>query len=239
MDVLLLHAFPCDGSLWSDVADRLRGQGHRVRTPDLLGFGLADPALGTPGLGVVAEEVLALVDGPIALGGVSLGGYVAMEILRRRPEVVSHLMLVDTKATADSDAARVNRERVARLADAEEPWAEGMLAALLGPRTITERPDVVARVERWIEVARPETVAWMQRAMAVRPDSRETLRGFHRSALVLWGADDVLSPPDEQHLMIEDLPHAISRQLPDVGHLTPVEAPEAVAEAMVDFLRQT
>ena len=125
---LLLHAFPFDGTMWEPVAARLRAQGHEVLAPDLRGFGSAPLGDRGPAIDVLVDDMLALLgDEPAVIAGCSMGGYVAQGITARRPDLVAALALVDTKATADPEAARAHRERVAGLAEAGGDWSAGMI----------------------------------------------------------------------------------------------------------------
>ena len=144
--VVLLHAYPCDAHLFDAQAAALVSAGWRVVRPDLPGFGQSLPTDEPPSMAVMAEQVLGTLTAigvdAFALGGLSMGGYTAMEILRQQPERVLALVLMDTKATADTQAAAAVREETAQQALAEGslvPMADGMLAGLLGP---TLRPDV-------------------------------------------------------------------------------------------------
>ena len=106
-----------------------------------------------------------------------------MEILRQQPDSVAALALIDTKATADTPAAREVREETARKAlDAGSlvPLAEGMLSGLLGSTTRANRPEVVERTMAWIAQTPAAAAAWAQRAMAARPDSVGALARFER-----------------------------------------------------------
>ena len=146
---------------------------------------------------------------------------------------------IDTKASADTDDARANRLRVADQvleAGSTVALARAMLPGLLGATTHADRPEVVERVRGWIEEADPAGVAWAQRAMAARPESFADLASLTVPALVLWGAEDTLSPRGEQELMVEALRDARAVEIPGSGHLTAVEDPAAVVAALVPFL---
>lgn len=238
MRYLLLHAFPLDGSMWDQVGAALRAQGHEVIAPDLRGFGAAPLGDDDPDLErMVDDAIIALAGEPAIIAGCSLGGYVALGIARRRPDLVAALALVDTKATADADDARAQRERVAVLAEASDgggsdAWSAGMIDKLLGITTRAKSPGVVARVESCIAAAPGPTVAWAQRAMARRPDARDALRAIAAPVLVIVGDEDTVSPMAEQELMLAVAPGATLCVIPGAGHLTPLEAPAAVAEAL-------
>ena len=161
-----------------------------------------------------------------------MGGYVALGLARRRPDLVDALALVDTKATADPEAARANRERVALLAESGGDWSAGMLDNLLGATTRETRPDVVSRVERALRSAPRATIAWAQRAMAGRADARETLSSIECPVLVIVGQEDTVSPMSDQALILDAAPEAGLHVVERAGHLTPLESPAAVAAAL-------
>ncbi|MFM1964544.1 MAG: hypothetical protein RL134_269 [Actinomycetota bacterium] len=233
---LLLHAFPFDGAMWDDVADQLRAQGHEVLAPDLRGFGQAPLGDRAPAIGALVDDMLDVMgERPAVIAGCSMGGYVALGIAARRPDLVAALALVDTKATADPEQARAHRLRIAEAAEAGEAWWAGMVDGLLGETTRRTRPDLVARVEGVLETASPRTVAWAQRAMAARPDSREPLAMLTAPVTVIMGEEDTMSPLAEQELILEAVPHARWVPVPGSGHLTPMEAPEAVAAALMQM----
>jgi pimeloyl-ACP methyl ester carboxylesterase len=175
------------------------------------------------------------------VGGISLGGYVAMALLRARPGVVAGLLLCDTKATADADAARENRERLALRClaapgETVQILEEAVLPGLLGETTRANRPEVVKRVRGWLAAAEAGPVAWYQRAMAARPDSRAALAAADVPVLVVWGEEDALSPRAEQDLMVAAASGADLVVVEGSGHLANVEDPPAVTAAMLGLL---
>ncbi|MEI6231312.1 MAG: alpha/beta hydrolase, partial [Actinomycetes bacterium] len=184
--VVLLHAFPLNKSLFDEVTSPIAETGWDVIVPDLRGFG--ESGFGgvepddEPSLAFMARDVLDIMDRvgvqSAVIAGVSLGGYVAMELVRQAPERIAALALIDTKGSADSSEARDNRLRVAEQvssAESTEALGRAMLPNLLGATTHEQRPAVVELVRSWIHAADPEGVAWAQRAMAARPDSYDDL----------------------------------------------------------------
>lgn len=256
--LVLLHAFPVDARMWNPVRVRLEDQ-FRVITPDQRGLGesaldgssargLAESAANRrvverPGLGSVAADVLELLDllelPRAVVGGCSMGGYVAMELLRAAPQRVAGLLLVDTKSTADNDDQRANRHNVADRAerDGTGGWlAQDMLPNLLGRSTRDQRPEVVNSVRALIDAQPPDGVAWAQRAMARRPDSTGILRAYSGPALVVVGEEDTLTPLENARDLAGVLPEGELVTLPGTGHLAPVESPEAFADAVRPWL---
>ncbi|HPE11895.1 MAG: alpha/beta fold hydrolase [Actinobacteria bacterium] len=236
--VVLLHAFPVNRHLWDAQVEYLTKAGFKVTAPDIAGFGESRIPQ-DPSMALMAEQVLSHVSRPAVFAGLSMGGYLLMEILRQAPDIVTGAIFMDTKASADTAAAREQRLRVAGevlAADHTRDLADAMLPNLLGATTIAQRPEVVQTVRGWIEQAPPEAVASAQRAMADRPDSAPTLRNYEGPAVVLWGDEDVISPTADQKAMLEMMPQAVARQIPRAGHLSAVEDPGAVNDVLLEVL---
>jgi pimeloyl-ACP methyl ester carboxylesterase len=245
--VVLLHAFPMDSALWAAQRRGLAAAGFRVVTIDLPGFGGSALSTEAPNLDVMADEVAAVMDhlglAEAVVGGLSMGGYVVMAMLRRHPDRLRGIILADTKAGADPAEAAANRLRLAD--DVEDAGttrglAEAMLPNLLGATTREDRPAVVDTVRRWIAAQPAAGVAWAQRAMAVRPDSTADLAGFGRPVLVIVGEQDTISPLAEAQAIARAARSGGSRadvvEIPGVGHLSAVEDPDAVTHALQAWL---
>ncbi|KAA9162101.1 alpha/beta fold hydrolase [Amycolatopsis acidicola] len=238
LPLLLLHAFPADARMWQRVRDPLSAR-LRLITPDQRGLGRSPlPETGRePDLADAARDVLALLDKleleKVVLGGCSMGGYLAMAVLRAAPERVGGLVLIDTKASADAPEAAANRRKIAERAESE--GVTGWLAESMLPNLLAENatPDVVETVREIIDSQPPAGVAWAARAMAVRPDSLDVLAKADVPALVVVGEQDKLTPPEQAKAMAEALPGAELAVLPGVGHLTPLEDPDGVSDAIL------
>jgi pimeloyl-ACP methyl ester carboxylesterase len=242
--LVLLHAFPVDSRMWDPLRAALGGD-VEVLTPDQRGFGRAPAASGTPDLDAVAADVSDLLDDRgidrAVIGGCSMGGYVAMALLRRAPERVAGLLLVDTRHDADDEARAATRLTMAARADDEgTAWlADVIVPALLAAGTPDASPELAGRLRAMISAQSPAGVAWAQRAMAARPDSTEVLRAFDGPALVLVGERDAICPPELARGMTELLAAGELVELPGCGHLTPLEAPAESADAITDWLSRS
>lgn len=251
LPLVLLHGFPLDHRMWFDVTDLLAGD-PTVLALDLPGFG-ASPAgpdvaeaLGAdrdvPSVEVMADGVAAALRaegvGRAVVAGLSMGGYAAMALVERHPDLVAGLGLVDTKSTADDDAARAKRIHVAEtvVAEMRVDAVLGMRTALLGATNRVARPDLADRIERWIRDQGPQAVAWAQRAMAARPDRTAVLAGYQGPAVVVVGDEDELAPVTAAEHMVQALPHADLVVVPRAGHMTSNESPEPVAAALATLL---
>jgi pimeloyl-ACP methyl ester carboxylesterase len=242
--VVLLHAFPLDSAMYDPVRGPL-GEVCDLVTPDFPGFGGGPLPEGEASLDAYADAVVAGLDSQgldrVVLGGTSMGGYTTMAVLRRHPERVAAVLLIDTKAAADAEAGRAGRLAMADTLESESSsraLLELVFPKLLGATTVARRPEVADRVRSAVAAASPRAAAWAQRAMAARPDSFDTLRATSVPALVVVGEEDVLCPPPDAAAMAAAISGATLAVVPESGHLSPIEAPDAVIEVVSGFLDQ-
>jgi pimeloyl-ACP methyl ester carboxylesterase len=233
--LLLLHPFP----LSSEAFAAQMSLSARVIAPDHRGFGNGARTDGSAvTMEAYARDALAVLDQlgveRCVVGGVSMGGYVAMAILRIAPARVSGLILMDTKAGADDEDARAARETTAKkvLAEGLDPLIPGMLKRLVAPGSAAT--DQVEKLIR--RAATPEGVASASRGMALRPDSRDTLKVYRGPTLVLFGEEDQFTGLDEARTLADLVPNATLVTIPNAGHLAHLEAPDEVNAALIDFL---
>jgi pimeloyl-ACP methyl ester carboxylesterase len=250
--VVLVHAFPVDGRMWTPQVAALR-EHCQVIVPDVRGFGAAreqrtDPheagLEGTAWVDLIADDLARLLNSlgleQATLAGLSMGGYVAFAFLRRHPERLRSLALVDTKAGADTEETAARR-----LAMAERVLAEGvaivpelMLPGLLGETTHAQRPLVVEEVTKLILEQDPRAVAAAQRGMAGRPDSTGLLGSVRVPVLVVVGAEDELTPPSASRAIAAATPDAQLVEIAGAGHLVCLEQPEEVNRALYQFVSE-
>ena len=245
--VVLLHGYPLNHQMWQPQIEALSGF-CRVIAPDLRGFGESTLADGDAKWGVTmaqyADDVARLldaigVDGPVILCGFSMGGYIMWQFIATYPDRVKAFVPCDTRAIADSEEARQGRLKTAdEVADqGVETVIEAMLPKLLTEETRKSRPEVVAQTTAVMRSCSPEAVAAAQRGMAGRPDVTEQLVHFAQPALVLVGAEDAISSPEEMRGIAQQLPHAKFVEIPRAGHMSTLENPDAVNDALSRFVR--
>jgi pimeloyl-ACP methyl ester carboxylesterase len=218
-------------------------EGYQRIAPDLRGLGQSDaPDLGY-GMNIYAADLAALLDtldiDEVVLCGLSMGGYVAFEFLRHWRSRVRGLVLMDTRAEADSAEGR--RARDAAAASAREGGAEAiaqaMLPKVLAPSTFTDQPEVVERVRQTIVKTPVAGIVGALAAMRDRPSSESQLPTLgNLPTLVLVGEADTLTPPDQARAMAQAIPGARFATVPGAGHFPPVERPEVVTKLLREFL---
>lgn len=240
--VLFVHGYPLDRTLWAHQVAHLEGC-QRIAV-DLRGFGLSDaPDLGYS-LTTYADDLAALLDAlqvdDVVLCGLSMGGYVAFEFLRRYRERVRGLVLMDTRA--DADAPEVRRARDQQIALARDQGAaaiaETMVTRLLAPDTVRHNPTLAEQVRATMIATPVPGIAGALAAMRDRPDSTPMLGSFEGlPTLVVVGEHDELTPPAGQEALAASIPGARLAVIPGAGHLPPLEAPETVTRVLAAFLR--
>jgi pimeloyl-ACP methyl ester carboxylesterase len=176
--------------------------------------------------------------GRAPLVGVSIGGYALFEFWRTYRGRVAALGLCNTKAPADGPEARAGRLQAANdvLERGTEPFFESMIQKVLAKNTREMRPDLVDGALRMMRKMSPQNVALVQRGMAERPDSVETLKTINVPSLLLTGDEDAMTGVNEAELMRRHIPRSQLRVIPKAGHYSPWEQPEDAARILRQFL---
>ncbi|MBA3313654.1 MAG: alpha/beta hydrolase [Planctomycetota bacterium] len=240
--ILFVHGFPLNRRMWQAQTTSLSDHFH-VIAPDLRGFGAGQEVSPVVTMEEYADDLAALLDAldvrePVNLCGLSMGGYVAFAFFRRHRQRLRRLMLCDTKAVADTPEKKLDRERTADdvLKHGTAKIVQEIPGSLLCNETILTRPEIIRAVREIMAEISSAGVAAALRGMAVRRDSSDLLKHIDVPTLVLCGADDAVSPPAEMRSMAEMIPKAVFVQVPSAGHLSPVENPADVNDAIRDFL---
>lgn len=255
--IVLLHGYPFDRSMWREQIDFLSTHGYRVVAPDLRGFGesVAQTSVCEPSeidhrlksvplttMDDMARDVAALMDelkiDQAVVGGLSMGGYVALEFAKLFPARLDGLVLAGTRAPADSE-----QERQARLQQVEQMFAKGMsgiaeasLPKLLAPWTLAEKPEVVARIREMILRSDPKGASAAQRGMAARRDYSDDLPGINMPTLVIVGREDPIRPVADAEFMHDRIRESRLEIIEDAAHMTNMEQPEVFNAALLNFL---
>ncbi len=227
LPLILLPGMPLDAALWehqtrhlADVAD--------VRVADLTGHeSVAD----------LARGVLAEAPERFALAGLSMGGYVAFEILRQAPERVAKLALLDTSARPDTPEQTANRkEGIALVRQGKlRPVMAANMLRLLHPDRVGEEA-LVESVHAQARRVGPDGYARQQTAIMNRPDSRPGLAAIACPTLVLCGRQDAITPPELHVEIAGSIPGARLVLVEDCGHLSAMERPQAVTALLREWL---
>jgi pimeloyl-ACP methyl ester carboxylesterase len=195
------------------------------------------PIGGQDSMEALAAQVLAHAPPRFALAGLSMGGIVAMEVLRQAPGRVERLALLDTNPLAEAPA--VQARRVGQVERAQAGRLDAVMREEMKPNYLAEGLGKGAILDLCLAMALdlgPEVFARQSAALASRPDQSATLRAFQGPALILMGLEDRLCPRDRHELMVRLMPQARFTVIAGAGHLPPLEQPQAVTAALNGWL---
>lgn len=256
--LLFAHGFPLDGRLFEPVIDKLASKFYCV-VPDLRGLG--QTSLGANGrnshgvprvkMGRFADD-LAILGSEVAcergckgakvfVCGLSMGGYIMLEFVRRRPQLFAGGIFCCSNANADTDGNALSRTYLADTIDsyAIRTLADNMVPSLTAPETPKDNPDVVATLRTIITSQKPQGVAAALRGMAVRRDLTDKLSKIEAPILVLGGESDVISPVELLDSIADAIPNSSRATIPGSGHVPPLENPDAFADAILEWYGRT
>jgi 3-oxoadipate enol-lactonase len=239
--VVLIHGYPFNRSLWNEQIAAL-SHSYRVIAPDLRGFGDSD-ASDQATMNQLAHDVALLLDHleipRAAIGGLSMGGYVALAFYKQFRSRVRALVLADTRAQADSEEAKQTREQQAQkaLAEGMAGIADAMLPKLLTPETVSKRPEIVKRVRDMMLKTKPQGAAAALRGMAERDDQTELLAKISVPTLILVGSEDQITPVADSEKMHQAIAGSRLVVLEKAAHVSNLEQTEQFNQALLDFLK--
>jgi len=239
--VVLLHPFPVHHEFWLPVAETLTSR-YQVILPDLRGHGESEVGEGPATMEKHAADIARVLEdaqiGRAPLIGVSIGGYLLFEFWRKYRGRVAALGLCNTKAPADNAEARAGRLQAAKdvLERGTEPFFESMIPRVLAQTTRDTRPDLVEGALRMMRKMSPQDVAQVQRGMAERPDSVDTLKTINIPTLLITGDEDTTTGVNEAELMKQHITGSQLRVIPKAGHYAAWEQPEQAARLLRQFL---
>lgn len=239
--LLFIHGFPFDHALWQHQLKTFPGW-KRI-APDLRGAGESSAPSGEYSIACYADDLIdvmnALDVAAAVVCGLSMGGYVIFELLRRHRSRVRAAILCDTRAEADSEEGRRGREEMIALAQSggADAVADKMIPLLLAPETRSARPDVEADVRAMIRRTPVTGIVGALRAMRDRVDSTPLLADLRLPVLVIAGESDGITPPETGRAMVEKIKGARFATVAGAAHLPPLEQPFVTTRLVADFLK--
>ena len=242
--VVLLHGFPLNGAMWDDVVPALADRYH-VIVPDLRGHGASDAPAGPYEMVDHAADVVALLDTlaveRAAVVGLSMGGYVAIQLLARAPTRLSAVVLADTMGRGDDEGRRQARAAQAQVirADGLSAFADLVIPRMFAPSVFEQRPTLVERFRQTIVSQRPHAVVAALEGLASRPDMLASLAEVRLPTLVLVGSEDAATTPDDSRELASVIQGSELIVLQGAGHMSCWEDPAAFNAAVRGFIDRT
>jgi pimeloyl-ACP methyl ester carboxylesterase len=238
--VVLLHAFPLDRTMWAPQLGALVTHARCI-APDFRGLG-SSTVRGPFSMDRYADDTVALLDAlridRAVVVGISMGGYVALNLVRRHRSRVRALVLADTRAAADTPEGLERRRMLIETARTKGSTAVAalQLEGLIGKTTRARHPDVVDSVHATMTLAPVEGVIGALEAMMARPDSTPMLPTIDIPTLLVVGDEDAVTPPKEARAMHEAIRGSRLEVIEKAGHLSNVERPAAFNTVVSEFL---
>ncbi len=243
--VVLIHGYPFNRSLWTEQAEALLDR-YRVVIPDLRGFGesglKAESSEGASTMDRMAQDVAKLMDhleiDQAVIGGLSMGGYVALAFCKQNPARLRALVLADTRAQADTEEGKQTRAQQAEkaLSEGMAGLADAMLPKLLTPDTVSKRPELVKRIRDMMLKTKPEGAAAALRGMAQRDDQTGFISSIDVPTLIAVGSEDALTPVADSEAMHAKIAGSRLVVIANAGHVSNLEQTEQFNDALKSFL---
>ncbi len=237
--IILLHAFAADHVLWEPQVRTLSLQ-YRVIALDLRGFGASGETDGTAiFVDQYADDVIALLNKlgieKAVIGGISLGGYVALSLAQRYPQSMLGLILCNTRAGADSEPAKAAR---VSLVQKIEQYGSAAVVEFYGDKLFGPKMSTQAKtsVRNMMLRQRPQSLISALLGMAQRPDRSPILDNIGLPTLIISGTADTLIPSSESLFMHRHIRDSAFVDIPDAGHLSNIDKPEEFNRAVNDFM---
>lgn len=226
-NLVLVPGLLCTGALWTPQMAALA---------DIANCTVADHTRHDTMAGI-ARSILAAAPERFALAGLSMGGYIACEMVRQAPERVERLALLDTAAGADTPERTAGRRELIATAGREGVGRvqELLMPVLIHKARLGDRPLVDTIMQMALDVGL-EAFKRQEEAIIGRPDNRPLLAAIRCPTLVLVGAEDALTPPELAREIADGIPGAKLEVVPECGHLSTLERPEAVNRALRAWL---
>jgi pimeloyl-ACP methyl ester carboxylesterase len=234
--LVLLHAFPLDRSMWDRELRSLADAASPIIAPSFPGFGRSELPQRQPTLDDYADAVVRAMDAAkverAAVAGLSMGGYVAFALWRRHRKRIERLALIDTKAEGDAPEAAANRVRLAETI--REHGVEALLKA--PPKWLRDGAPGWDALKGIIRSQNKDAVAQASVAMSTRPDSLTDLATIDVPTAIIVGEADAITPLANAKTIADGIRGASLTVIPDAGHISNIDAPEAFEKAIRAWL---
>jgi len=241
--LLLLHSFGHNKNLWYPQLTHFLELGYRVIAPDMPGHGESsfDPARHT--VDGIAESYIEFLDQlgvkQAVITGISIGGYITLKMMARRPDLFSGMVMICTKAEADTDEIKARRRsQIDNIRNnGLQSFVETTAPKRVAPRIVAERPWVVDWIKMMNYTVTTDANAATLEAMALKEDDTPTLAKITVPALILSGSHDIFIPAESPHNLKNGIKNSVHHVIQDAGHVASLENPTEVNRHMEAFLK--
>ncbi|HEX8286809.1 MAG TPA: alpha/beta hydrolase [Pyrinomonadaceae bacterium] len=240
--LVLLHAFPLSRKMWNGNIEAITDSGFRLILPDLPGFGQTPNSSAATSIEEMAVDIAELLDSlkieKAIIGGLSMGGYVALNLYRLFPEKFAGLILCDTTSSLDTEEKRNQRFELIKKIETHgiQILIEKMLPNLIGEHTKKSNRKLVARIEEMFAETNSVSVISALRAMAERKDHTDLLDKINVPTVLIFGEEDQITNLHTARVMNEKINDSRLYTIKNAGHYSNLEQPDEFNEALKNYI---
>lgn len=241
--VVLVHGFGLCRQMWVSQVDFLATKGFRVIAPDLRGFGESETPGGPFTLAAVAEDIVELLNylsiGRAAIGGMSMGGYILLDLLERYPQRIAGACFIATRCQSDNIREKASREKLAgmiRSSQSRTGVLDEFATLLFAAGRPTDHLEQIRKVRSWLASTDPRSLSEALLAMRDRKDYTSQIRNFTVPTLIVSGDQDQVIHPKHSRFLAENLPRSTHKIISGAGHMANIEQPVEFNKYLFEFL---
>lgn len=239
--IVFIHGFPFDKTMWRKQLDDLKST-YRVIAYDIRGFGKSTDEETALSMDLFGDDLIIFMDHlnieKAIICGLSMGGYIALNVMQRFPERFQKLILCDTQCIADSDEAR--GKRMATIENINEngtkEFVENFLKGAFYEGSFTSKKEIVEELRNVVSSNSPKVLTRGLKALANRSETCSSLKEINIPTLIICGKEDTLTPPVRSEEMHEKIKDPTLRIIENAGHVSNLEQPEAFNKHLREFL---
>ncbi len=239
--IIFLHGFPFDKSMWQGQLDFLQSS-YRLLAYDIRGFGKSTDEESHLSMDLFADDLIQFMNAlsldRAIVCGLSMGGYIALNALKRFPERFEALILCDTQCVADSAEVKEKRYQVMDeiAINGVTRFNEGFIKSVFHNDSLTTKKELVEQVSKVVFSNSKNSMMMGLAALAERSETCSTLNTITLPTLILCGREDEVTPLAQSELMNASIKGSLLRVLDHAGHVSNLEQPDEFNKHLLDFL---
>jgi 3-oxoadipate enol-lactonase len=239
--LLFLHAFPFNKEIWKDQLAYFANDFY-VLAPDFRGFGNSSKGYKHPSIDLFTDDIKILLE---SLGiekanicGLSLGGYVTLQFVKKYPQLVQSLILCDTQCREDTKLEMTERYKTVDdiIAYGLHYFSEVLLPRLVSENSFLYNQGLMRTLRAMIYSGRRDAIVFTIMALARRDDTCDILKGIEKPSLIMVGQHDKVTPVSEAIYLHQNIKGSVLKIIPDAGHLSNIDSPSVFNESLAVYL---
>jgi 3-oxoadipate enol-lactonase len=239
--VILIHGFPFNRIMWDKQVELLKER-YRVIAYDVRGHGNSDAGTGDFSIGLFASDLISLMDSlkieKAIICGLSMGGYIALNLIENYPERINALILCDTTCKADTPEGIDKRMKTIEtiIESGVEAYADGSLKNFFAPDSFKTRKEEIAEVRQMMLETTEHTLVETMLALSKRKETCNKLNEIKVPVLILVGKEDIITPPEAATFMHQKIKGSVLGIIEHAGHISNLENPVIFNEHLSEFV---